>query len=163
MRMVQANGCPPSATFYDGDRRGSLGLGTSTTSTGFEFGGAGPRSCFGFLRLVFIGDLQLVPLVFAPATGSDLRSRGAVCHPFLAPVSCKARGLIVTVDLPQRVPGQRCRIHARDVAFNIKGNDYGLARVRMVAIVPIFIHRGARTVTIERDFAESDGAADDRC
>jgi hypothetical protein len=39
----------------------------------------------------------------------------------------------------------------RKVAFNIKGNDYGLARVRMVAIVPIFIPRGARTVTIERD------------
>jgi N-acyl homoserine lactone hydrolase len=45
-----------------------------------------------------------VPWVIAPSTGSDLRSRAALRHPFLAPVSCKARGLIATVALPQRVP-----------------------------------------------------------
>jgi hypothetical protein len=54
----------------------------------------------------------------------------------------------------------------RKVAFNIKGNDYGLARVRMVAIVPIFIPvaRGPLPSSeMMGVFAESDGAADDRC
>src|SRR5260370_2557767 len=48
----------------------------------------------------FICDLQLVPLVFAPSTGSEVRRRIAVRHPFLALISCKAHGLIAAIDLP---------------------------------------------------------------
>jgi hypothetical protein len=81
----------------------SLGLGTSMTPNGFR---VRPRWSTELLRFPkfcgFIGDLQFGPLVFAPSTGSDLRSRGAVRDPFLAPISCKARGLIATVNLPER-------------------------------------------------------------
>jgi hypothetical protein len=41
----------------------------------------------------------LISLVFAPSTGSDVRSRIAVRHPFLALISGNAHGLIATVDL----------------------------------------------------------------
>src|SRR5262245_27395145 len=86
----------------------SLGLGTSMTSNGFRVRLSWSTELLRFpASCDFISDLQLVPLVFALSSGSDLRSRSAVRCPFLAPVSCKARGLIGTIDLLQCVPGQR--------------------------------------------------------
>ena len=73
---------------------------------GFEFGGPDQR-CVDFLRLaVSFASSNLFHRSLRPSTGSDLRSRGAVCDPFLAPVSCKAHGLIATVDLPRVFPDQ---------------------------------------------------------